>query len=193
MGHETTTRYARHFAQYWSLTVAWLRRLGVAAADAEDVAASLWLRLHRRWPWVEEALADAAPTERALRWRALLWLFARRAAWVRRRQLARQQNVLWMAQSAATTCADDVEWLATRRELRHALARALEGLDGEQRTVWILRRVEERPGRQVADRLGLSESAVQRRLLEAEQVLRRALGPTWSPRSAVVRATKGAA
>ncbi|HEU4409894.1 MAG TPA: RNA polymerase sigma factor [Polyangiaceae bacterium] len=66
---------------------------------------------------------------------------------------------------------------ATDAELRLSLLRALAGLDDAHRDVLLLRDVEQRPGPEVAEALGISVEAMKSRLHRAREQVRAELAP----------------
>jgi RNA polymerase sigma-70 factor (ECF subfamily) len=118
--------YDREFAYVWQT----LRRLGVGAAELEDVAHDVFVVVHRR-------LGDFDPT-RALR----PWLFgiAYRVASEHRRRPARAARQGAAAVDAAELAdpAPSPERLAASEQARRQVARALDQLPLDQRAVVVL-------------------------------------------------------
>jgi RNA polymerase sigma-70 factor, ECF subfamily len=66
-----------------------------------------------------------------------------------------------------------------RREIRHALAKAIAALPEKYRSVFILRDVQKLDIRETARLLGITEANVKTRLLRARLQMRDALAPGW--------------
>lgn len=136
------------------------RRMGADAVSAEDLAQEA---LAEGWR-LRDRLTDPAGIER--------WHYAiLRNVYLR--WAARRDEVAPVADRADDGV--DVEVELERRELAELLDRALGVLPPQTREVLVRRFVEESPIREVAERLGLSEGAVQMRLARGKLALRQAL------------------
>jgi len=82
---------------------------------------------------------------------------------------------------------DDAVELASRRETRKLIDRALGELDDKYRAVFVLRDVEGFSVKEAAELLGISEANVKVRLLRARLALREKLTPTLGDEAARVR------
>lgn len=131
--------FADHAAFVWSL----LRRLGVPAADAEDVCQEVFVTVHRKLPELE---LRAAPRT---------WLYGiavrtasdyRRSARVRREDLGGElpEQPVGASQHDAAEARQDLRWLDA----------TLDALDDAQRAIFVLYEVEELPMREVAAVVG---------------------------------------
>jgi RNA polymerase sigma-70 factor (ECF subfamily) len=148
--------FQREFAYVWTS----LRRLGVHARDAEDVAQDVFVHVYRR--------LDDYDSSRPLRpW---LFAFAFRCAsdW---RRLARHrvetQGDL-NGSPALATAADDMVAIAQDRDL---LQQALEQIDLERRSVLILFELDGTPMKDIAEVLGIPLFTAYSRLRVARQEL----------------------
>lgn len=99
-------------------------------------------------------------------------------AWVRRiatnlaiSHLKRQPKVVELADSPAPFGADH----AVQEDQRERIRRAFQSLPVKLRVPALLALVEERPHREIAEALGISESAVKARVFRATQILREKL------------------
>lgn len=152
------------------------RRLGLDAESAEDVAQEA---LSEAWR-LRDRIYDPAGFDRWLY--TILGNVCRR--WVQSRQRERDLSVpdnTDSALSAADRADDgfDIEVELERRELAELLDRALALLPEGTREALVRRFVEETPVAEVADRLGLSEGAVQMRLQRGKLALRQILTATY--------------
>lgn len=136
------------------------RRLGADVASAEDLAQEA---LYEGWR-LRDRLTDPAGIER--------WHYA----------ILRNLFLRWVARRDVPAPVDDevdggadIEIELERRELAELLDRALAQLPEKTREVLVRRFVEESPIKEVAERLGLSEGAVQMRLQRGKLAMREAL------------------
>jgi RNA polymerase sigma-70 factor, ECF subfamily len=119
--------FAEHLDYVWRV----LRHLGIPASDVEDVAQEVFVVVHRRLPeW--EPRADIRSWLYAIAWRVAR--DHRQGAWARRR--ARGEPDPELAASAAPD-----EQAAARQALAR-VQKVLEGLEEEQRMVFVLYEIE---------------------------------------------------
>lgn len=135
---DTWPELERLFRRYHPRVVRWVNAMGVAAAEAEDVAQEVFLVAHRR---LERLEAETAITS---------WLFgiARRVASNHRRSRAREQARLQHADGPSEV--PDPEQATTRREAASILRRFLDDLPEDQRLAFILYEIEGMKGPEVA-------------------------------------------
>jgi RNA polymerase sigma factor (sigma-70 family) len=166
------------FATHRAALLRMLRRRGVPAGDLEDLAAEVWIDVHRRLP---EHAADFGaiedPREFAARTCAWVITFGRHRAMRWRRDLNRRREDL--GNTALEDPPDDrlsLEDALQRRSLcarvRVAVARVP---DARHRALLEALYVEERTQADTAHALGWDESRLRRQLAEARLALRRGL------------------
>ncbi len=141
-----------------------LRMLGrvVDRSMVEDAAQTLWLRVQK--------VEDDPPIKDK---RSFLFALAANVAWDHGRELARQRRIqveaeaiLWGPEPAAS--ADTV--MIARDELARVLE-AADGLSEPTRTIFWLNRIEEVPQREIAERLGVSRTTVEKHIRRALSLL----------------------
>ena len=157
------------FATLYRTTLAPLRRylarlLG-NTAEAQDVAHDAYLRVY--------PTANRPPAERP---EALLYVTARRLAInrLKRRSISPFARDTVNAETAAAATPGVVQLVMARQELallEHAIAQLPEGC----RTVLLLRKVELLSHREIADRLGIAVSTVEKQHARALRLLRAAM------------------
>jgi len=157
------------FDRFYRATLAPLRRylarlLG-NPAEAQDVAHDAYLRVY---PKVQD--------RSALKPEAVLYTTARRLAInrLKRRQVAPFVPVAADPDTAATAAPGVVQQVMARQEwaqLEQAIAQLPEGC----RTVLLLRKIELLPHQEIADRLGIAVSTVEKQHARALRLLRAAL------------------
>jgi RNA polymerase sigma-70 factor (ECF subfamily) len=135
-------------------------RLTGSAADAQDVLQESYLRAFRALEasgLVAEASLDA-------------WLYAIvthvSLNWIRQRRRARQRE-----EKVSPTAPDAAGQLEARLALGQ-LAHWLEQLPADQRVALVLKELEGRSSKEVAALLGITEGAVEQRLVRARENLR---------------------
>ena len=159
----------RDFATLYRTTLAPLRRylarlLG-NAAEAQDVAHDAYLRVY--------PTANTPPAERP---EALLYVTARRLAInrLKRRSISPIARDTVNAETAASATPGVVQLVMARQELA-LLERAIAQLPEGCRTVLLLRKVELLSHREIADRLGIAVSTVEKQHARALRLLRASL------------------
>ncbi len=155
-----------------------LRRLLGSETEAEDVAHDAYLRVY---PTIER--------EEAQKPEALLYTTARRLAFnrLKRRRIAPIAPATAPVELAASPAPGVVQQVMARQELQRlevAIAQLPEGC----RTVLLLRKVELLSHREIADRLGIAISTVEKQHARALRLLRTLLSAEPSP-SAHTRST----
>ncbi|HEY8038518.1 MAG TPA: sigma-70 family RNA polymerase sigma factor [Polyangiaceae bacterium] len=146
--------FEREFDYVWTS----LRRLGVQARDAEDVAQDVFVHVYRR-------LDDYDPARPLRPW---LFAFAFRCAsdW---RRLARHRVEVGDdpdRRAGSSLAADDA---IARTEDRALVLRALERVELERRGVFILYELDECPMKEIAETLGIPLFTAYSRLRVARQ------------------------
>jgi len=164
----------RDFASLYRATVAPLRRylarlLG-STTEAQDIAHDAYLRVY---PTV---LKNAATKPEAL-----LYTTARRLAFnqLKRRRIAPFVPGPAALDTAASTQPGVAQQVMARQELRQ-LEDAIAGLPAGCRSVLLLRKIELLSHQEIADRLGIAVSTVEKQHARALRLLRAALSPTLS-------------
>ena len=117
-----------------------VRRLGVRAADLEDVVHDVFLTVSHRWSTYDPA--------RPLR----PWLFgvSFRVVSAHRRRHAHQREVLGEEDAMRADDSLDPEKQASGQQQRRLLERCLDTLDDERRAVFVLHEIDEVPVPEVA-------------------------------------------
>ena len=156
----------RDFVSLYHATVEPLRRylarlLG-DASEAEDVAHDAYLRVH---PTISEHRAEKPE--------ALLYTTARRLALnrLKRRRIAPFVSGAWEPETAASPAPGVVQQVMAREELQQ-LEQAIGQLPEGCRTVLLLRKVELLSHQEIADRLGIAVSTVEKQHARALRLLR---------------------
>lgn len=163
---------ANDFGSFYRSTVAPLRRyLGRLLGntpEAHDVAHDAYMRV---FPAVQDQSAQ--------RPEALLYVTARRLAInrLKRRSISPESSHTEMVDLAASTSPGPVQQVIARQELA-LLEKAIAALPDGCRTVLLLRKVELLSHREIADRLGIAVSTVEKQHARALRLLRTALQPT---------------
>lgn len=135
-----------------------LRRLGVREADLEDVAHEVFLRVHRRF-------ADY-DTKRPIRpW---LFGFAARVA-ADYRKLARHRREVWSESDEAVDPAPLADEQLAALDARALVARGLEALDLDKRTVFIAHDLDGLTAQEISETLELPLFTVYSRLRVARE------------------------
>ena len=175
----------RDFASLYRATVEPLRRylarlLG-DVGEAQDVAHDAYLRVH---PTISEHRAEKPE--------ALLYTTARRLALnrLKRRRIAPFVSGAWEPETTASSEPGVVQQVMARQELQQ-LEEAIGQLPAGCRAVLLLRKVELLSHQEIADRLGIAVSTVEKQHARALRLLR-ALLPTEPARTATGTATPAA-
>lgn len=147
--------YRTHFAYVWKSA----RRLGVGAAELDDVVQETFLSAHRLLDSYE-----ARGSERS-------WLFSVLFRIVQRHRRSRGR---WAAFAESGTDLDQIPGTARAPDKSaetNQTVRILEGildeLDPEQRAVLVLAEIEEKPVNEIADILGINRNTAASRLRAA--------------------------
>ena len=158
------------FAGFYRQTVAPLRRylarLIGSSADAQDLAHDAYARVY---PAVKKGQVEAP--------QAFLYTTARRLAInrIRHRDLARTQTASHEVLDGAMSPAPGVRQIVMARQEFAQLERAIAQLPPGCRAVLLLRKVELLPHKEIARRLGVSCSTVEKQHVRASRLLRAAL------------------
>jgi RNA polymerase sigma factor (sigma-70 family) len=163
--HYVKTRDAQAFAElvarHRDMVYATCRRLVGNRADAEDVAQECFVQLARGGAGVRTSVAG--------------WLHrvaTRSALAQRRKDRARQR-----AEREAGSMAPERDAVPTWDEIKAEVDRAIDTLPDDLREPLVLHFLQAKPQTAVAEELGLTQSAVSKRLAKAVDRLRRHLGP----------------
>jgi len=134
--------------------------------DAEDVLIEALLKAYRHLDQLRESEA----------FRAWLAQIARRVCW----QLREQESLMPLLQ--LSTLQDEGQEIAAnepgpeaqaaRRQMKQLLDEAIASLPAGYRSVYELREIEDRPGDEVALKLGISRAAMKSRLHRAREMVR---------------------
>lgn len=138
-------------------------------ADAEDVLIEALLKAYRNLDQLRESGA----------FRSWLAQIARRVCW----QLKQKEALLPVMQLSTLEeegheLPDEqtsLELQVAKQQMKDLLNRAITELPVEMREVYVMRDIEELPGEEVANRLGLSLAAMKSRLHRAREMVRRSL------------------
>jgi RNA polymerase sigma factor (sigma-70 family) len=166
---------SRDFASLYRSTVAPLRRhlariLG-NASDAQDIAHDAYLRVY---PVLEEQSAEKPE--------ALLYTTARRLAFnrLKRRRIAPFAPEPSQPELAASAAPGVVQQVIARQELQQ-LEQAIAQLPEGCRTVLLLRKIELLSHQEIAARLGITISTVEKQHARALRLLRASLATRKTP------------
>lgn len=144
--------YAVHGAFLWKC----LCRMGVSEADLPDAMQEVLLVVHRR-------LDSYDPSCKLSTW--LFGIGLRVAQTTRRKRARRREAPLEPDEgSLGATSPEDAEERIRERDARHRLDRVLAGLDPEQRALFTLYEIDDLPGAQIAELLGIPLGTVHSRL-----------------------------
>jgi len=166
-----TPRSRRDFAGLYRATVAPLRRYLTRLlrddSEAQDVAHDAYLRIY---PTLERNAAEKPE--------ALLYTTARRLAInrLKRRDLGPIFRDSAALDANASSQPGVPQQVMARQELEH-LEQAIEGLPEGCRSVLLLRKLELLSHQEIADRLGIAISTVEKQHARALRLLRAALAP----------------
>lgn len=174
MPEESSTE-PRDFASLYRATLdplrRYLSRLLGNASEAQDVAHDAYLRVY-----------PVVAREKATRPRALLYLTARRLAInrLKRRSISPFSREAPATETTPASAPGIAQQIMARQELT-LLEQAIAGLPDGCRTVLLLRKVELLSHREIAARLGISVSTVEKQHARALRLLRAALPPDMVP------------
>lgn len=152
-----------HAAFVWAS----LQRLGVRAPDLEDMMQEVFIVVHNRLHTFDPAT------------RMTTWLFgiARRVVAGHRRKAHHHREHL--AEDDAHPDARDLgaspEEALSEREGERRLEALLDELDVEKRAVFVMYEIEEMPGEEIAEIMGIPVGTVYSRLFAARKAVRKAL------------------
>jgi RNA polymerase sigma-70 factor, ECF subfamily len=154
--------YDAHFDFVWRT----LRRLGVREADAADAAQEVFVVVHRR-------LAEFEGRARLTTWLFRICLNVARD----RQRLAHVRSEVLGGEDPFDFAdgREGAEQVLLRRERASLLEAALESLDLDQRAVFAMFELEEMPGEEIAEALGIPMGTVWSRLRLARNAFRKAV------------------
>lgn len=160
---------ARHFAQsmyadHANFVFRSLQRLGVRAADLEDVLQEVFIVVHRR---AHTFQATAKPQS---------WLYGiclRVASAYRRRGFRRHEDVV--AELPVEISEANPEEDASQQQARRVLSRILDAMDLDKRAVLVMFEVDEMSCDEIADSIGVPVGTVYSRLHAARKAFQREL------------------
>ena len=156
--------YRTHFAYVWKSA----RRLGVAAAELDDVVQETFLTVHRLFDTYE-----ARGSERS-------WLFSVLFRIVQRHRRSRGR---WAAFAESGADLDEIpgpaagapDKSAETKQTVSILEAILDELDPERRAVLVLAEIEEKPVNEIADILGINRHTASSRLRAARMHVEEAM------------------
>lgn len=151
---ESRTRFWGRVEPELSALRAFLRRLGVRDADLDDATQEVLIHVHRRW-------SDYDPERPVRSW---LFGFAVRVAKAQRRAGGSTTNLVGSDADSLRDGAPTPEATLEDRRRRALLLAALDALDEERRTVFVLMELEEMSAPQVSELLGVALNTVYSRL-----------------------------
>jgi RNA polymerase sigma-70 factor (ECF subfamily) len=149
------------FRAHYARVVRWVRALGIAATETDDVAQEVFLIAHRR----RDQLADGASV------RGWLFSITRRTCANARRGRAREEARREHADEPAAV--PDPEAVAGRRQAAEILQGFLDSLPDEQREAFVLYEIEGMKAPEAAKSLGVSPDTVHSRVRLAREKLAR--------------------
>ncbi len=162
-GQPPSIDFAALFRSHAKAVLRTLRRLGVEERDLEDVAQEVFLTLHAKLAEIRNPAATRA---------FLFGIVARHASDHRKSARVRRERPGEVPERAGSA-PQLSEIVARERRLR--LDRALDALDGDKRTVFVLFEVEELSMREIADALDVPLQTAYARLYAARKALSLAL------------------
>jgi RNA polymerase sigma-70 factor (ECF subfamily) len=164
--------YEEHFRFVWRT----LRGLGVREADATDAAQEVFVVVHRR-------LAEFEARSKFTTWLFGICQRVARDRW--RAARSRPELTHWPEDHDPPDPDADIAYHAERREAVLMLEAILDEIPEEQRIVFVLFELEELPGEQISEMLGIPVPTVHSRLRLARerfrQVVSRAQARARSP------------
>lgn len=155
--------YAEHFDFVWRTSLS----LGVAEAEAEDIAQDVFLVVRRRLP-------DYDPSRPIRPW---LFGIVRRVAKDRRRSATRAKRRLRLLPADSSRGSDnpDPEQTAARSEATDFVEAFLATLDESRRSIFVLSEAEGLSGTEIAEALGINRNTVYTRLRATRQLFAQAI------------------
>jgi RNA polymerase sigma-70 factor, ECF subfamily len=171
--------YERHFDFVWSS----LRRLGVPLSDLPDVTQEVFVVVHRRLPEFEE------------RAKVTTWLFriCLHAARDRsRRAHVRREVADGKSTDALVEPRDDAERLLERRDDVELFQAVLDGMNDDQRAVFVMFELSEMSGEEIAETCELPLGTVYSRLRLAREAFRRGVVRVMARRASGTLRREGA-
>jgi len=92
-------------------------------------------------------------------------------------ELAKKKTVLTYQKEDQVTCTNESpHYLLEENEYMNRLQKAIEELTEEQRVAFLLNRIEGKKHREIADMLGISQKAVEKRIYKALESLQQKIG-----------------
>jgi RNA polymerase sigma-70 factor, ECF subfamily len=155
-----------------------LRRLGVPAADLDDSAQEVFLTVHRRLP-------DFEPRAKVTTW---LFKICMRAARDRRRRAhVRRERLDGAGVDDLADGTPDVSSELERRQDLELFDAALDGMEFDQRAVFVLFELEAVGGQEIADALEIPLGTVYSRLRLARDAFRKSVLRQAARRASISR------
>lgn len=149
-----------HFRSRWVFLRAQVSRV-TRREDAEDLLHDAWVRMTERGAAVENA-------------EAFLVRSAANGGWDAYRRERREPSAAILADTEVALVRDDAPLQDETLIARHRLERLLAGIDQltpRTREVFLMHRVDGRKHREIAAKLGISQSAVEKHVAKAVEVL----------------------
>lgn len=157
---DTASLFREHAPFVWRV----LRRLGIAEADTADVCQEVFVIVHRR-------LAEFEHRSSARTW--IYGISVRAAADHRKRVRRRREEAIEVSPEAILAASQDD--MVSLREARALLDRALDQLDDDKRTVFVLYELEELGMAEIATVVGCPLQTAYSRLHAARSIVQRAI------------------
>ena len=159
---DRTDALARRFELSRTLLLSWFRRRLGDPVEAEDLVQESFLRLAQRDPEEEVAHMEG-------------YLYRTAASvlidWARRRAVRHVGGHVPIDMAGDPANDDDVHMAVASRQVLADVAVVLAGLPERTRTVFVLRRMEGMRHKEIAVRLGISVSAVEKHVARAAEAL----------------------
>lgn len=154
----------------------WLRTVLLARTGDHAVAEDLWQQV----ALAAVGQADGRGVDRVAPW---LYRIALRQVLLHRRRMGRErrrEKIYAEARPAFENEPDPLDWLLADEE-RSLVSAAVRRLEPQEAEILMLKYTEDWSYRQIASHLGMSESAVESRLVRARSKLRRELAALAEP------------
>lgn len=163
---------ARHVLPHEPALRAWLHGRQPPGLEVDDIVQETYARLIQ---------TESIEQIRNIRTYTFQTAYSVIASHLRRTKVVSFQTVSDMEALGLSAADPTPEQLTIGRDELQRLAEAIAALPGKVREVFVLRRIEELPQRQVAERLGLSESTVEKHMARGFLLLMDRFGRGGNP------------
>ena len=170
--------YDRHFDFVWSS----LRRIGVPVADLPDVAQEVFVVVHRR-------LADFEQRAKVTTWLFQICLYAARDC--NRRAHVRREVADAKSIDAFPEPCDRADTLLERRDDLLLFERVLDGMNTDQRDVFVMFELAEMTGEEISAILEIPLATAYSRLRLAREAFRRGVARVMARQASAVLRRQG--